>query len=384
MGILKKLLTAGCWCLSLALPVDKRKVVFCSYYGRGYSDNPKAIAQALLDRGVPAKLVWLVKNRQEAGSLPAGITPCPYDSPRRIFALATARVWVDNCRKYDRFKKKGQFYLQTWHGFPLKRIEKDALESLAPDFEKGAIRDSHHTDLLLSNSTHTTTVLRRAFWYDGEIAEFGAPRNDVFFSPQPDTAARVKAHFDLPEDRRLLLYAPTFRADKSTGAYRLDAEQALAACEERFGGQWSALIRLHPNVAAQSADLFPYDGRRILDATGYPDMQELLCASDLLITDYSSSMFDYAMSRRPCLQFCLDLEDYRRDRNFYFPLDSLPFPLAAGNEALANAIRSFDEAAYLTRWDAFYEEQGFREDGRAAERCAGWITARLGKKENPL
>lgn len=382
MGLMKKLTTAGYWCLSLALPVKKKKVVFCSYYGRGFSDNPKAIAQALLDSGEKLELVWLLKDPADAAGLPAGITPCPYNSPRRIWALATARVWVDNCRKYDRFKKKGQYYLQTWHGFPLKRIERDALDSLAPDFEKGALRDSGHTDLLLSNSAHTTRVLRRCFWYDGEIGEYGSPRNDVFFSPQPELREKVLNHFGLPRDRKLLLYAPTFRADKSsTRVYEIAMEDARAACEKRFGGHWCGLIRLHPNVGAQSQGLFSYNGDTLLDATSYPDMQELLCAADLLITDYSSSMFDYALSRRPCLQFALDIEDYRKDRNFYFPLDQLPFPLATSNEALVEAIEHFDMERYLTRWDRFRWEQAFCEDGQAARRCAQWILNKINGKD---
>lgn len=381
MGLLKKLTTAGCWCLSLALPVKRRRVVFCSYYGRGYSDNPKAIAQALLDEGVDAELIWLVKDAREAATLPAGIKPCPYDSPKRIWALATAKVWVDNCRKYDRFKKKGQYYLQTWHGFPLKRIERDALDSLAPDFEKGAVRDSRHTDLLLSNSAHTTRVLRRCFWYDGEIAEYGAPRNDAFFSPQPELRRKVLNRFGLPEGQKLLLYAPTFRADKTTDAYKIAMEAALAACEARFGGSWSGLVRLHPNVASQSQGLFSYDGSRILDATPYPDMQELLCAADMLITDYSSSMFDYALSRKPCIQFAPDIERYRKDRNFYFPLDQLPFPLADSNPALIQKIQAFDMELYLQRWERFRWEQSICEDGQAAHRCAQWIKDRLDGKE---
>lgn len=377
MSLIKKLFTAGCWVLSLPLPVKKNRVVLCSYYGRGYSDNPKAIAQALLERDAQAELIWLVKDQAEAASLPAGITPCPYDSPRRVWALATARVWVDNCRKYDRFKKKKQFYLQTWHGFPLKRIEKDALENLPPDFERGARKDSRHTDLLLSNSSFTTKVLRRCFWYDGEIAEYGTPRNDVFFAPQPQTRQKVLDCFGLSRERKLVLYAPTFRADHSVDAYRLEARGLLEACRSRFGGQWSLLARLHPNVASQSGSLFAYDGEQVLDATLYPDMQELLCACDLLVTDYSSCMFDFALSGKPCLRFALDIEAYRQDRGFYFPLDEVPFPLADSNEALQKAVMNFDQAAYEARWQDFARANGFREDGYASQRCAQWILDRI-------
>lgn len=377
MDFWKRLSTAGLWCLSLALPVKSNRVVFSSFYGRGFSDNPKAIALELLKSNEKLDLIWLVKDEKEAASLPEGITPCPYDSPKRILALSTARVWVDNCRKYDRFKKKRQFYLQTWHGFPLKRIEKDALESLYDGYEQSAIKDSGHTDLLLSGSAFTTGVLRRCFWYDGEIAAYGSPRNDVIIRPDPHTGAYVREALHLPQDRKLALYAPTFRADHSVDAYKLDALALADACTRRFGGKWSVLIRLHPNIAAQSRDLFPYDGDRILDATMYPDMQELLCASDLLLTDYSSCMFDFALSKKPCFQFALDIEDYRKDRGFYFPLDQLPFPLADSNEALIQAIDHFDTDAYLERWEGFSMEKGFCEDGQAAHRCAQWILDRI-------
>ncbi|MBQ3184038.1 MAG: CDP-glycerol glycerophosphotransferase family protein [Clostridia bacterium] len=377
MGIIKKLYIAGCWVLSLALPIDKNKVVFSSYYGRGYSDNPKAICEAMRKANSKAKLVWLCKNEKEAATLPEGVIPCPYDSAKRVWQLATARVWVDNCRKYDRFKKKGQYYLQTWHGFPLKRIEKDALEALAPDFEKGAIKDSAMTDLLLSNSGFVTETLRRCFWYDGEIAEYGSPRNDVFLTPDPATDIKVRDAYNLPHDRKLVLYAPTFRADHSVEAYRIDAEMLAASLERRFGGEWSVLIRLHPNVAKDSEGLFPYDNNRIINATMYPDMQELLCASDMLITDYSSSMFDFALGGKPCVRFALDLDAYMGDRNFYFDYDEIPFPYATSNEAIKKLIEDFDIEAYNTARDEFYKRLNIREDGKASQRCAQWIEDKL-------
>lgn len=381
MSRLRDFASAAVWRLCRLLPVDSRKVLFSSYYGRGFSDNPKAIAQALLDSGESVRLQWIVKSSEEARSLPAGIQPVPYTGLRRILAVSTAKVWVDNCRKYERAKRPGQFYMQTWHGFALKRIEQDAADSLAPEYVQGCVRDSGQTDLMVSGSAFMTKLYRNSFWYGGEVAEFGSPRNDIFFHPDSTIHCRLRDFFHLPQDQRLLLYAPTFRADGSTAAYGLDAEGALAACEARFGGSWSALIRLHPNAAKLSAGLFPYDGRRILDATDYPDMQELLVAVDLLVTDYSSSMFDYALRGAPCVQFATDIEEYKNDRNFYFSLDSLPFPLARSNGELHQIISAYDPAAYQERWRAFARENGFCEDGAAARRCAQWILDRMkGKK----
>lgn len=365
-------------------PIDRKKVVFCSYYGKGYSDSPKAIAEALLASGEDLKLVWLLRDPKDAAHLPEGISPASYRGIRRVWELSTAAAWVDNCRKGERCKRKGQYYLQTWHGFALKRIEQDAADALEPLYVRSCIQDSAQCDLMVSGSGFMTRLYQRAFWYQGSVAEYGTPRNDVFFSPQPQLSEKVRRAFGLPEDRKLVLYAPTFRADHSCSAYQLDVPALLEACRDRFGGQWSGLIRLHPNVAERSAGLFAYDGGAILDATAYPDMQELLCAADILVTDYSSCMFDFALSGKPCFQFATDIEAYRLDRNFYFPLDTLPFPLAGSNQALCRAVRSFDAQQYAGNWDAFAQEHHFCEDGHAARSCADWILARLHGKEGTV
>lgn len=357
--------------LTRLLPIRKNRVVFSSYYGRGYSDSPKAICEALLASGEELELLWLVKNETEAKSLPREVTPVPNAGFAKLKALATARVWVDNCRKYERIKKPGQFYLQTWHGFALKRIEADAAEHLEADYVRACRSDSDQCDLMVSGSRFMTGLYRNSFWYGGKVLETGTPRNDVFFTPQPDTGAKVRRSLGLPADCSLALYAPTFRADRSTAAYCLDAGRVQKACAERFGGIWTVLVRLHPNVADQSARLFAYDGKTVADATLYPDMQELLVAADLLITDYSSSMFDYALSGKPVVRFTPDAAAYAGDRNFYFPLEELPFPGADDNDGMVRVIRALPDRN--PAWAEFAAQNGFVEDGRAARRCAELI-----------
>lgn len=377
---LRDLVSKALWGLCALMPVDKRKVLFSSYYGRGYSDSPKAIADALLASGEHVNLCWLVKSEAEAATLPAGVTPVDQNHVlARIMAYSTSRVWVDNCRKYVPHKRKGQYYLQTWHGFALKMIESDAPQALDEAYIRGSKNDSAMTDVIVSGSGFMTGLYRNSFWYDGVVEELGTPRNDIFFG---DTCAalgrKVRSALNLPTDRKLALYAPTFRADQNLGCYALDAQRLLSACQMRFGGDWTVLIRLHPNIAAKSAGLFPYDGNQIVDATAYPDMQELLAGADLLLTDYSSSMFDYALTGKPCVQFALDVEEYTRERNFYFPLTDLPFPMARSNEELAALIESYDQDQWSDKWDAFKRINGFREDGQASGRCADWILKHLG------
>ncbi len=366
---LRKLASGAMWSACRLLPVQNNKVVFCSAGGRGFGDNPKAVALALMEQQPGLDLVWLTKNRNI--ELPEGVRPCPYGTPQAVRELSTAKVWVNDSRGGAHYKRKSQRYLQTWHGFALKHIERAAV-NLPEHYVQQCRKDSEMIDLIVSNSAFMTKVYREDFWYDGEIREYGSPRNDILFRPN-QCGEKVKAFFGLAQECNLLLYAPTFRDDGTTECYAMDPAAVLAACEKRFGGQWAALLRLHPNAAALSKGLFPYDGTKIIDATAYPDMQELLIACDLLITDYSSSMFDYALSGKPCIQFATDIEAYQKGRGFYFPLDGLPFPMAQSNEELCGIIAGFDETAQRRRWDAFAAENGFCEDGHAAERCAQWI-----------
>ena len=366
---LRKLASDAVWSACRLLPLQQNKVVFCSSGGGGFGGNPKAVAQALLELQPGLDLVWLTKNVNT--QLPKGVRACPYGTPQAVKELSTAKVWVNDSRGGAKYKRRDQWYLQTWHGFALKHIER-AAKNLPDYYVQQCRQDSTQIDLLISNSAFMTRVYREDFWYDGEIAEYGSPRNDVFFR---DTGAgeKVKQFFGLPADQNLLLYAPTFRDDGSKDCYAIDPKATLAACEARFGGQWSALMRLHPNAAALSEGLFPYDGERVIDATAYPDMQELLLACDLLITDYSSSMFDFALGGKPCIQFATDIESYQQGRGFYFPLDQLPFPLARTNGELVELLAGFDEEHQRKRWEEFAAEYAFCEDGHASERCVRWI-----------
>ena len=374
----RELMSRLLWKLCRRIPVKRSRVVFCSFNGRGYSDSPKAICEELRKSGEALDLVWLVRDEKEAQSLPQGVRPAPYRGFARLKALASAKVWVDNCRKYETIKKRSQFYLQTWHGFALKRIEADVPpQHLDADYLAACKSDSEQCDLFISGSRFMTELYKRSFWYDGEVAETGTPRNDVFFGALDAQHGKVCDAFRLPRDRKLALYAPTFRADRGTECYRLDAEAVRSAAQERFGGAWSLLIRLHPNVAEQSMALYAYDGDKLIDATAYPDMQELLCAAELLITDYSSSMFDYALSGRPVVRYAPDLAAYAADRSFYFAPDALPFPAAEDSETLCRRILDLPEDADASAWRRFAEENGFCEDGHAAERCAAIILARI-------
>ena len=344
------------WFFFYLLPVRNNKVVVSSYYGNSYGDNLRYIVDELLKQDKNLKIYWLVKNKNVALSLPAGVIPVKNFTIRAIFHLTTAKIWLDNCRKDYCIKKKCQFYIQTWHGFALKRIEKDVENNLTKRYVNSAKMDSKAIDLIVSEASHMTKIYKNSFWYDGEVKELGSPRNDIIIKGD-DGLLKEKVYnfFKLDQTKKIILYAPTFRSDHNTDCYKLDYLKVLEACKERFDGDFIFLVRLHPNIESKSEGVCEYNDK-ILNATYYPDLQELLVVSDIVITDYSSLMFDFMLSKKPCFQFATDIEAYKKDRNFYMPIESLPFPLAMSNNEMINNIKTFDKEIYLKDLNTFFDE----------------------------
>lgn len=273
-------------------------------------------------------------------------------------------------------KRKQQFYVQTWHGgVALKRIEKDIEKQLNLEYVHSALHDSSMIDLLVSNSRFCTDMYRRAFWYDGEIIECGSPRVDILFSCDSDQKKQIKEKLGFQSDDHIVLYAPTFRKDKGTECYRMDFKRILEALS-RDGASWKFAVRLHPNIADQ-ADFLQYDAD-IINATNYPDMYELMAVSDILITDYSSVMFEAGFVKKPVFLFATDIEDYKQDRNFYFDLEQLPFPLATTNKDLLKQIECFSQSEYEMSVEAFNQSLGLQETGHASEILAERILQVIG------
>ena len=336
----------------LAMLPKQKKIVFVNIWGRGYGDNPKYIAEEILRQGLPYDLVWLVGDMSL--TFPEGIRKVKYYSLQSKYELATARIIISNAKgRLPYIKKKSQYYIQTWHGgFPLKYIEQEAEDDLAPDYRRDTIYDSSITDLLLSGSDFQTAIMEKSFWYNGEIFKKGVPRNDVFFNYTQEDVARHKRELGVDPDCRLAIYAPTFRDDFNSEAYTLDAPRLLQALRQRTGTPWKIIIRLHPSVAFQS-DIFQY-GPDIINGTALSDPQDILVAADLLITDYSSIMMDFGIMRKPVMLFCTDLEKYTHNcRNLRPIFYELPFRRCADNDELCQAVSTFDKVEYLAKLDDF-------------------------------
>lgn len=358
------------------MPIKKKKILVSSYYGRGYGDNLKYIVEEFLSRNIKKlQIVWVVKNKEEARSLPLGVKSCLVYSMKYYYHLSTSKIWIDNCRKAFYYKKKNQYYVQTWHGFALKRIEKDVEHNLSSVYVERAKKDSKAIDVIISCSAFMERIYKNSFWYNGEVVNLGAPRNDIIINKDANIIKKVKLYYSIKEKQKIVLYAPTFRKEQSLSVYSLDFDKLLDCCNRKFGGDFIVLVRLHPNIATLASNI--QYGQKIKNATFYPDMQELLLATDVLISDYSSLMFDYALSLKPVFMFATDIDIYKNDRDFYFNLCDLPFNVSVNNEELEHNIMSFNIENYKLNLMNFYEDVGMIIDGQASKKVVDLILKKM-------
>ncbi len=377
MELILRILKRAFWIICKVLPVRRNKIIFQSYYGRGYGDNPKYIAEELLKSKLDLDLVWVIKDDNE-DNLPKEIRTVKFRSFKYIYEMSTAKVWVDNARKEYCAKKKNQYYMQTWHGgLGMKKVENMVPDKLDKKYLKMAKRDAKQCDVMLSSCDTLTSDYRNYFWYpDGEILQKGLPRNDRLLNFTEADVKRIRSNLNIDDSTRLLLYAPTFRADHNLEAYDINYRRCKEAVEKRFGGSWKILLRLHPNVFALSNNI-EYDKDVVINASYYSDMQELYMISDMLITDYSSVIFDYLLIEKPSLLYASDISKYREERDYYFEFGDLPFKLCENNDELEKCIENFDEESYKEAIKGFKKQHGFCDSGVASKAAAQWILNKI-------
>lgn len=355
-------------------PINKNKIIVCNYYGKGYGDNGKYIVEEIINRELPYDIVWMVgKSLNDGVSIPKEVKIVEYGSFKALYEIATSKIWIDNSRKeFYPVKRKKQFYIQTWHGgLGIKQIEGDVEESLSSAYIKIAKHDSKMADLFISNSTHLTNIYKRAFWYQGEILECGYPKNDIFFRENSEYKIKIRDYYKLHHDTRIVLYAPTFRSNNDLTPYDIDYSLLLKTLEEKTNNSWIVLVRLHPNLINYDNNIQYSD--KVINATHYPDMQELVIGCDALISDYSSCMFDSEMMKIPTFIYASDLSDYMKDRGSYFRFDELPFPIATNNEELMKNIINFNQRDYEKDVYRFNLKVGLKDKGDAAKQIVDVI-----------
>ena len=365
------------YCLRIILvifrifPIDNSKVILMSFGGKGLSDNPRYVAERLAKDYPQGKYIWLAKNMDE--EYPEYITKVKIHSLRSMYELATAKVWYFNSRvNLYMIKRKGQTYIQTWHGgISVKKIGNAVNNS---DFlaTKRMQHDIAITDVMISSSGFGDKVYQKDFGFNKEILKHGYPRLDILFNATDEDKALYRKKIGIKEGAKVVFYAPTFRDDQRTDVYDLDYDAILKALESKWGGEWVFVTKFHP-VMRNADNLIP-DDPRVIDARGYDDTYEIMAVSDCLITDYSSVMFEMGMVHKPVFLYQKDYQDYCAGRGLYFTREELPFPNAQDNDKLIENIAAFDAEPYVVAVDKLFKEKiEDYDDGRASERTSRYI-----------
>ena len=269
-------------------------LVYNSFAG-AFSDSPRAVFERLRDEPGHRHL-WLASDRH-AAAFPAGVETVPYGSPEAVAALEAADIVVANTHTdFEWSKGPRTLYLQIWHGSPLKRVHRDILWS-PPGLLDRLQRDVDRWDVLVSPNGASTPRLRQAFRYGGEVLEIGYPRNDVLSAPdREERRARVRRRLGIPDGATAVLYTPTFRDDAVFADRSFELGLDVDAFAAALGADHVLLLRLHYMVTEA---LPPPRHPSLRDVSLHPDVSELYLAADVLVTDYSSTMFDFAVTGRP-------------------------------------------------------------------------------------
>ncbi|WP_165820766.1 CDP-glycerol glycerophosphotransferase family protein [Pueribacillus theae] len=357
------------------IPVDKNLILFESNLGKQYGDSPRNIYEEILRQNLSYKKVWIY-NKQYRFKDPT-TKRVQRLSPAYFYYLLKAGYWINNQNFPAYIKKRNQTtYLQTWHGTPLKKMLYDIKEvhGRSDDYVERVGNAVKNWDYLISQSPYATKTFKSAFRYNKEILEVGYPRNDIFYKKEKEQLKeQIKRRLNLNENKKIILYAPTFRDDQTLkkNKFLFDLKMDLFKMKEQMGDDYILLLRMHVVVSNKITiedSLLDF----VYNVSNYPDMQELLLIADILITDYSSVMFDFANTGKPILFFTYDLEYYRDNlRGFYMNFEEeAPGPLVYDTDQIIENVLAIEEAQtrYKQKYMDFQKKYCPLDDGLASKR----------------
>ncbi len=361
--------------------IDPNKIAFMPYQGR-YECNPKWICEELIKRNKKFNLVWIAKEKgfNEKEQFPKELKIVKFPSKECYEEISSAKIVVMNAMELNYLKykkKKDQFYIQTWHGsMGFKILFSDNNSAWRVKAHKlGDI-----TDYIVSNSKFEEKVYRECYWQKPELLKYGHPRNDILMNEKDikKYSNLIRKKYDIDKKTKIALYAPTYKDDFKLESYDLDFDRIKKALEEKYKCPFVIFTRVHFKLYNNVN--FSKVTKGTINVSAYPDMQELLCAVDVGITDYSSWMCDFVLTRRPGFIYAGDIGDYEKGRGFYYPLESTPFKVCKNTNELCEAIKKFDDKKYQKEVDKFLKDRGCYETGNASEKVVDKILEIMNEK----
>ena len=369
-------------CFYRFIPLDDKTVLFISFHGKGYSDNPKAIYEEMLkdDKFKDYKFVWAIKNHKKKAIKIDDAKIVEYLSIPYFYYLSKAKYWIFNCKMPSYIcKKKDQIYLQTWHGTPLKRLGHDIHVDENTTFYRSQVKakdmyrsydiDSARYNYMISPNAFCSKIFPSAFNINKErLIETGYPRNDVMSNVADDEKLKIKKELNIPLHKKVILYAPTWRDNQYVAkGYTFKLEVDFHKWHQYLKDDYIVLFKPHYliiNDYKSTNDLqgFLYN----IDAD--QDISPLYLITDILITDYSSVFYDFAVMNKPMYFYMYDLKDYQEElRGFYIDIyKDLPGQIYENEDDLLKDVieNKYDYA----KLKAFKERFNNHDDGMASKR----------------
>lgn len=362
--------------------VDDKLVIFISFHGRGYSDNPRAIYEEMKkdNRFKDYHFIWFIKNHQQKNIKIPNAEIKEYFSVPYFYYLSKAKYWVVNCKLPDYIQKKPeQIYLQTWHGTPLKRLGHDIIVPEGATFYRSGMSfeemvksydiDVARYNFMISPNKFCTEVFQSAFGINKErLIETGYPRNDFISNATKEQCEEIKKKYHIPLDKKVVLYAPTWRDNSYiSSGYTFELQVDFKKWQEILGDEFIVIFKPHYLIINQFKNDSSLDGF-LYSISAEAEINELYVISDMLITDYSSVFFDYAILKRPIYFYMYDLEEYANElRGFYLDIyKDLPGQIYADESRMMLDVK---EGVYdYERLNIFNQRFNHMEDGHCAKR----------------
>ncbi len=365
----------------LKQPVKENVILFETFMAKNYSDSPKYIYEYIAQNHPEYECVWAIND---GAKIPYGAKTVKRFSFQYAYYLAVSKYLVFNVRPPLWYRKREeQVFLETWHGTPLKRLvfDQEEVTSASPKYKQQFYRQRKDWDFLVSANPFSTKTFRSCFLYEGEMLEYGYPRNDILYWPNKnEIAQQLKEKLGIPKDKKTILYAPTWRDDQhyGSGQYKFELALDLQLMKERLQDDYVVLLRTHHYIS-DHIDVSGL-GDFVINLSSYDDISEIYLISDICITDYSSVFFDYANLKRPILFYTYDFDKYKNQlRGFYIDMNTeVPGPLLYTSEQVVQAIEDIDEITeeYKERYDQFYDRFCCYDDGHASEHVAEAMLAK--------
>ena len=350
----------------------KKYIMFCTNSGAGYYCNPKYIYEYICEdsRFFDYKFIWCFKNPNNYKYLENEKTIlCKYRSLRYYYYKIVSKIYISNSIEGNEVpKKKNQYKIQTWHGGGSYKKVGLAEKEKSNIYKKRTEINIKNTDAFISSSSlFTEEVIKKNFFYNGRILEIGMPRNDILFKIDKHSQIRRKVtnYYRIDENTLIVLYAPTWRYDEDK-LEEIDFNRIKQVLEQKYNKTVKILYRAHIHMKLNKY-------KDLINVNNYEDMQELLIATDLLISDYSSSIWDYSFLKKPCFLFCPDLENYIKRRGFVLDINMWGFPIAKNNNELIQKIKNFNSNNFCNNIKNHHTMLGSFENGNACEEVVNYI-----------